>query len=106
MLAAVETTRLSLNSIKHLFNIISALPPERKALIRLDHIAVTCSQYILTLSELESLVCGEIVKNGLRSSGVITRMKWTWNKKRVIFLLSRLEAQKNCISLMISVLQW
>jgi len=83
VLAAVETTRLSLNSIKHLFDTISTLPSERKALIRLDHIAVTCSQCVLTLSELESLVCGELVKNGPASS-MLTRIKWTWNEKKVL----------------------
>jgi len=33
-------------------------------LVRLDHIAITFSNYVLTLSELESLVCfkdGEVV---------------------------------------------
>jgi len=103
VLVAVETTKLSLNSIKDLFDTIATLPPERKALIRLDHIAVTCSQCVLTLSELEELVCKQLLKNG---GSLFDRIRWSWGEKRVLSLLPRLESQKNCIALMISVLQW
>ncbi|KAK4446684.1 P-loop containing nucleoside triphosphate hydrolase protein [Podospora aff. communis PSN243] len=102
VLVAVETTKLSLSSIKDLFDTIATLPPERKALIRLDHIAVTCSQCVLTLSELEELVCRQFLKNG---GSLFDRLRWSWGEKRVLSLLPRLESQKNCIALMISVLQ-
>jgi hypothetical protein len=103
VLIAVETTKLSLECIKDLFDALATLPPERKALIRLGHIAVTCSQCVLTLSELEALVCTQLVKNG---GSLFDRIRWSWGEKRVLSLLPRLESQKNCIALMISVLQW
>ncbi|KAK3349685.1 hypothetical protein B0T25DRAFT_548707 [Lasiosphaeria hispida] len=101
-LVAVETTKLCLDTIKELFDTISTLPSERKALIRLDHIAVTCSQCVITLSELEELVCKQLLKNG---GNIFDRIRWSWNEKRVLCLLPRLESQKSCIALMISVLQ-
>lgn len=103
VLATTETTRLSLNSIKQLFDTISSLPPERRELIHLEHIAATCSQCVLTLSELEQLICEQVLKNG---ASLFTRIRWTWNEKKVLALLPRLEAQKTCLALMISVLQW
>src|SRR4051812_1341452 len=93
LLSAVGEMKLALTSIQRLFDTISSLPAERKALIRLDHIAVTFSECVLTLSELEALVCGKLIKEG----GLLSRLKWAWNEKKVTRLLPRLESQKGCL---------
>ncbi|KAK3367613.1 hypothetical protein B0H63DRAFT_535632 [Podospora didyma] len=97
VLRAVQETRSALQAIKVLFDKISTLPPERKALIHLDHIAVTFSNCILTQSELESLVCSvNWTRRKFRSSFV---------EKKLLRLLPRLESQKTSLSLMVALLQ-
>lgn len=97
-LAAVEELRLSLQMVRQLVDTISGLPARRRQLVRLDHIAITFSNCILTLSELESLVCFK--------DGVMHRLKWAWSEKKVLVLLPRLESQKSSLSLMVTVLHW
>ncbi|KAJ3548480.1 hypothetical protein NM208_g989 [Fusarium decemcellulare] len=84
--------------VKQLVDTISSLPARRRQLVRLDHIAITFSNCIITLSELESLVCFE--------DGIIHRLKWAWTEKKVVALLPRLESQKSSLSLMVTVLHW
>jgi hypothetical protein len=100
-LAAATELRFVLESVKGLLDVMSALPSNRKMLVRLDHIAVTFSNCVLTVSELESLVCPKDGKDG-----VLHRFKWTRIEKKVLRLLQRLEAQKTSMSLMVSVLIW
>ncbi|KAM0418931.1 hypothetical protein ACHAPT_012089 [Fusarium lateritium] len=95
-LATVEELRLSLEMVKHLVDTISSLPAMRRQLVRLDHIAITFSNCIITLSELESLVCFK--------DGIMHRLKWAWSEKKVLILLPRLESQKSSLSLMVTVL--
>ncbi len=70
-LTAVDEVRLALAAVKQLIDTVASLPSERKALVQLDHIAITFSNCILTLSELESLVC---LKDGL-----MHRLSWVWS---------------------------
>lgn len=102
IMTTVLDMKVALTSILHLLNTITNLPSERKELIRLDHIAVTFTECVLTLSELEFLVSGKLIKEG----GLRSRAKWVWNEKKALRLLPRVEAQKTCLTLMISVLQW
>ncbi|KAK4169725.1 hypothetical protein QBC43DRAFT_306583 [Cladorrhinum sp. PSN259] len=95
-LIAVEEMRLALGMVKDLVDTISALPSRRRVLVRLDHIAITFSNCVLTLSELESLVCFR--------DGILHRLRWAWGEKKVLKLLPRLESQKSSLSLMVSVL--
>ncbi|KAF5011586.1 hypothetical protein FDECE_2307 [Fusarium decemcellulare] len=95
-LATVEELRLALEMVKQLVNTISSLPARRRQLVRLDNIAITFSNCIITLSELESLVCFK--------DGIMHRLKWAWTEKKVLTLLPRLESQKSSLSLMVTVL--
>jgi hypothetical protein len=97
-LALVEEMQLALESVKQLIDTVSSLPSERKAMIRLDHLTITFSHCILTMSELESLVC---FKDAFKR-----RLKWAWEEKKVLRLLPRLESQKASLLLMVTVLQW
>jgi hypothetical protein len=97
-LAATSELRFVLESVQGLLDVMSDLPSNRKMLVRLDHIAVTFSNCVLTLSELESLVC--LKKDRLH------RFKWMRTEKKVLRLLPRLESQKASMSLMVSVLIW
>ena len=97
MLAAVEEMKSALESVKQLIDTASSLPSKRKAMIQLDHLTITFSHCILTLSELESLVCFK--------DGFMHRLKWAWEEKKVLRLLSYLESQKASLLLMVTVLQ-
>jgi hypothetical protein len=101
-LESVEGMRAVLQSVQGLFDTFSSLPSERKILIRLDYIVATFYKCVITLSELESLICGQLVKEG----GLWNRLRWVWRGDKVLRLLPLLESQKNCLTLMLSVLQW
>jgi len=100
LLQTIEDMKLTLVLFKDLMNELSTLPPEKKAMIRLDHIAITFTHCIATLSELESMV---LVDN---LSGVWDRLRWTLKEDKLTALLPRLESQKSSLSLMVSVLRW
>jgi len=53
-LKTVVDMKLALALLKDLIDEIADLPPERKAMIPLNHIAITFSHCMATLSELES----------------------------------------------------
>lgn len=97
-LAAVEEVRLALEMVQQLVDTVSALSSLRRALVRLDHIAITFSNCIRTLSELESLVCFK--------DNIMHRLRWVWGEKKVLQLLPRLESQKASLLLMVTVLRW
>ncbi len=97
-LNAVEEVRSALDMVKGLIDTITNLPSARRMLVRLDHIAITFSHCVLTLSELESLVCFK--------DGMMHRLRWAWGEKKVMRLLPRLESQKSSLSLMVTVLLW
>jgi len=97
-LATAEEVRVALEMVKGLIDTISALPSRRKALVRLDLIAITFSNCVLTLSELESLVCFK--------DGMMHRLKWVWGENKVLRLLPRLESQKASLTLMVTTLVW
>ncbi|KAK3318869.1 ras family-domain-containing protein [Apodospora peruviana] len=95
-LAAVEEVRLALDLVKGLVDTVTNLPSNRRMLVRLNHIAITFSNCVLTLSELESLICYK--------DGIMHRMRWAWGEKKILRLLPRLDSQKASLSLMVTVL--
>ena len=97
-LNAVEEVRFALDMVKGLIDTITNLPSTRRMLVRLDHIAITFSNCVLTLSELESLVSFK--------DGIMHRLRWAWGEKKIMRLLPRLESQKASLSLMVTVLLW
>jgi len=106
VLTVVSDTRLALEMVQELIDAIAVLPGHRKMLVRLDHLAVTFSNCVLTISELESLVSLSLSVDGGGGGGKLRRFKWIRNEQKVLRLLPRLESQKASLSLMISVLRW
>lgn len=86
--------------VQRLLDTASSLPSRRKMLVRLDHIRVTFTTCVHTLTELESLVCSADGVTGMH------RLWWAWGEKKILRLLPRLESQKASLSLMITVLLW
>ncbi|KAI8712442.1 hypothetical protein NCS52_01342400 [Fusarium sp. LHS14.1] len=97
VLETVEQMKLTLSSVQSLIDSIETLDPSRKALIQLDHLSIVITHSVLTISELESLVCPK--------DGLMHRLRWAWSEKKVLGLLPRLESQKSSLSLMVAVLQ-
>ncbi|KAM6510059.1 hypothetical protein FALCPG4_017688 [Fusarium falciforme] len=97
VLETVEQMKLTLSSVQSLIDSIESLDPSRKALIQLDHLSIVITHSVLTISELESIVCPK--------DGLMHRLRWAWSEKRVMGLLPRLESQKSSLSLMVAVLQ-
>jgi len=101
-LHVVDGVAVTLSMVQSLIGDISSLPSHRKAMIRLDHIIVTLSNCVLTLSELEAVVCKlDDVRSSYRQ-----RLRWVQNQQKVDGLLQHLEAQKTSLMLMVTVLQW
>jgi cell division control protein 24 len=99
-LGAVEEVRVALEAVRGLIDTVSGLPSRRRRLVRLDYIRITFANCVLTLSELEALVCAE------GGSGPMHRLRWAWGEKKALRLLPRLESQKASLSLMVTVLLW
>jgi len=99
-LGTVSETRLALEAIQHLFETIESVSAWRKTLICLDHVGLTLSNCIMTLSELEALV---VIDD---DAGIFQRMHWVRAEGKIERLLPRLESQKTSLSLMVTVLQW
>ncbi|RSL61344.1 hypothetical protein CEP53_005147 [Fusarium sp. AF-6] len=97
VLLTVEQMKMTLSSVQSLIDSIESLDPSRKALIQLDHLSIVITHSVLTISELESLVCPK--------DGLMHRLRWAWSEKKVMGLLPRLESQKSSLSLMVAVLQ-
>ena len=101
-LDTVNETRLALEAIGHLIETIESVSAWRKTLIRLDHVGLTLSNCIMTLSELEALVSMDDDDD----AGILQRIQWVRVEGKVERLLPRLESQKTSLSLMVTVLQW
>ncbi|KAK0630431.1 hypothetical protein B0T17DRAFT_220633 [Bombardia bombarda] len=109
-LATVSQMKSALIEVQQLIQAVDTLPSTRKALIRLDHIAITFSQCVIVLTKLESLVCHAEFRVSAESNGTgkfATRLRWAFSEreKKVSRLLPQLEAQKSCLTLMVSVLR-
>jgi cell division control protein 24 len=100
-LETAQEMEYALIAVQQLIDSVASLPSERKLLVRLDHIAIVLTNCVFGLSELEALVCGDLVKNG----GLMNRIRWAWGEKKILRLLSRVESQKTCLVLMTSILQ-
>jgi hypothetical protein len=96
----VEEMRLTLKSVEQLIDALSSIASERREMIQLSYLTITFTQSVLTLSELESLICSA------GKDGLMLRLRWSWAEKKILCLLPRLEAQKSSLSLMVAVLRW
>ncbi|KAK4453573.1 hypothetical protein QBC34DRAFT_210557 [Podospora aff. communis PSN243] len=87
-LATVGQIRTALVEVKGLINAVETLPPARKALIHLDHLAVTFADGVMLLTELESLVCDQPA-----DLSFTRRLRWAASERdrKIARLLSRLE---------------
>ncbi|KAJ9149383.1 hypothetical protein NKR23_g4304 [Pleurostoma richardsiae] len=102
-LAEVVQMKSALIEVQQLMDAVETLPPDRKALIRLDHITITFSQCTIILTELESVVCDRFVTDARLTS----RLRWALgeSEKKIARLLPRLESQRSCLTLMMSILR-
>ncbi|KAK1834666.1 hypothetical protein QBC39DRAFT_7482 [Podospora conica] len=98
-LDTVNETRLALEAIRHLVETIESVSAWRKTLISLEHVGLTLSNCIMTLSELEALV---VIDD---DASFFQRIHWVRVEGKVQRLLPRLESQKTSLSLMVTVLQ-
>ncbi|KAI9162804.1 hypothetical protein HJFPF1_04396 [Paramyrothecium foliicola] len=97
-LEIVGDMRLTLSAIQDMVESHNSFPSSRKSLIQLDHFTIVITHSVVTISELEALVCQD---NDLKH-----RLKWAWNEKKILGLLPRLESQKSSLALMMAILQW
>ena len=97
-LEIVSDMRLTLAAVQSVIDSLDGVPSSRKGLIQIDHLTIVITHAVVTISELEELVCKE--------TDLAYRLRWAWNEKKVLELLPRLESQKSTLALMVSVLQW
>jgi cell division control protein 24 len=98
VLAMVEETKVTLQSVQHFIDSVELLPSRRKALIQLDHLAIVFSQCVERLSQLEALI--QVPKRLSR------KVKWVLDEKKIMRLMPHLESQKLSLSLIVSILRW
>jgi hypothetical protein len=95
-LAAVSELTSVLEMVQGLLDGLSKLPARRKMLVGLQPLSVTFGRCVLTLSELESLVCFK--------DDMLHRLKWVRTEKKVLRLLPLLESQQASLSVMVTIL--
>lgn len=75
----------------------------RAALIMVDQVVVTLAACVTTFSELDAFA------EGLRNDAemrILDRLRWSTKESDIRLILSRLEAHKASVTLMLSILTW
>jgi hypothetical protein len=103
LLATVDGIWLTLSSVKKLLDSILQVPRERKELIHVPHLFLVFRETIISISELESIVCPSGVE-GYASTW--HRLKWVLEEKRISSVVQRVESHRTSLSTMLSILQW
>jgi hypothetical protein len=106
-LAAVDTMRLTLASVKQLMTELSQMPRERKEMIHLNHIAIIFREAILSLSELEAIICPTSARIGENmKTWTWDTVKWLLEEKRITAAVQRLDSHRTSLSTILNILQW
>ncbi|KAF9776261.1 hypothetical protein IL306_005581, partial [Fusarium sp. DS 682] len=87
----------TLQTVQSLIDSLDRIDTSKKSLIQLDHLSIVITHSVITISELESIIC--------REDSLMNRFRWVWNEKKVLTLMPRLETQKSSLALMVAVLQ-
>jgi hypothetical protein len=104
-LAAVDTMRLTLASVRQLMTKLSQMPRERKEMIHVTHLVVLFREAILSLSELEAIICPASASVG-ETTWTWDAVKWFLQEKRITAAVQRLESHRASLSAMLNILQW
>lgn len=81
-LTAVDAMRLTLVSVRQLMTKLSQMPRERKEMIHVNHLVVLFREAILSLSELEAIICPTSARVGEKTWTWDT-VKWLLEEKRI-----------------------
>jgi hypothetical protein len=103
-LSVVAETRLTLHSIKDLMDRLPHLPRDRKEMIHIRHLVVVFREAILSLSELEAIVCTNTQNHATRWQSL--RVKWALEEEKIVKIIQRLQGHKTSLSTMLNVIQW
>jgi hypothetical protein len=101
----VQEVQAAFASLQILITSLSSKPSHRAALIQLDHLIITLTGSVLTLSELEKAIAPFVVPHGAEIP-LKTRLKWTRAEGDCTKIVERLQRHKASISLMLNILQW
>ncbi|KAK4160643.1 hypothetical protein QBC43DRAFT_303568 [Cladorrhinum sp. PSN259] len=102
-----QSTTIILGALQSLTTNLASIPRQRAALIQLDQVVAVLTDGVLIFSDLEACVGdlpaaepGSITRLALRS-----RLGWARKESALTALLTRLEAFKSSMSLILSILQ-
>jgi len=104
-LAAIDAMRLTLASVRQLMTKLSKMPRERKEMIHVTHLVVLFREAILSLSELEAIICPASASVG-DTTWTWDAVKWLLQEKRITAAVQRLESHRTSLSVMLNILQW
>jgi len=106
-LAAVDAMRLTLASVRQLMTKLSEMPRQRKEMIHVTHLVVLFRQAILSLSELEAIICPANASASVgETTGTWDAVKWLLQEKRVTAAVQRLDSHRTSLSAVLNILQW
>jgi hypothetical protein len=80
----------------------TAVPRSRSSLLTLEDVVTTLTDCVCTVSELEAILDGMKTKD---MSG-LDRVRWMWNKDKIVKITARIQTQKQSLSVMFNILTW
>lgn len=90
-----------LHQIQSLMNNMASVPKSKAALLMVDQVQISLAECVIVISELDRAI--DSVKS---STGVIEVVKWLWKEDVIEALLSRLQAVKLTLHMMLATLTW
>jgi hypothetical protein len=101
----VREFRVTLSMLQTLLVDLSSAPPQRTALVHIDHLIATFTECALTVSELEVAVAPYAALQAQKIP-LPTRLKWIRAETDCMKLVERMQRHKATVSLMLNILQW
>ncbi|KAI2640770.1 P-loop containing nucleoside triphosphate hydrolase protein [Hypomontagnella submonticulosa] len=102
LLLTVLEMRSALISVSSLVTSFLSVPPERRALVQLDHLIVCLTQSVLTFSDLEAFV--GTWPEDIQSSRW-KRWRWTFQGDKFAILNTKIQDHKLSLNLVLNILQ-
>jgi hypothetical protein len=102
--SAVKEMNFALSFAQRLLSNLTSLQRDRKAMIEVEYLVIILTQSVITITELEKLVCPTSFQRDKRQAW--ERLKWVWKEESVSRAVLRLEGHKSSMSLLLNILQW
>lgn len=101
--AAVKDFEITIYSLPHLLSMCVHDQTRRLGLIQLDHLMITLTEAVLTLSDLDSVITPFASS---REVSVWNDRQWVQKESTVLRIIEQLRRQNSALSSMLNIVHW